>query len=531
MAVTEAQVIERLKRIKGPDLSGNIVELGLVSAIMLREGKAYFSITVPAERAEELEPLRQAAEKVVREIPGIVGVNAVLTAEAPRGGSAARDTTPNRATATSRVPESPRVRDARGQTAGAASPAQAHSHAHGHAHSHAPAPTAARPGSTAQPAAGARRAAGVPGIKHLIAVASGKGGVGKSTTAVNLALAFQANGLKAGILDADIYGPSQPRLLGLTGRPEPGAGNKLRPLVGHGLKCMSMGFMVDEATPVIWRGPMVVQALTQMLREVEWGDLDVLVIDMPPGTGDVQLTMAQQVPLSGAIIVSTPQDLALIDARKGLNMFRRTDVPVLGIIENMSYFICTKCGERHEIFGHGGAEAEASTLGVPFLGAIPLHIDIRERSDAGRPIVATDPASPHAEIFRDLAAKVWSEVEKSEGTRPEPPGLTPAEDGAALDVSFAKERYRLPAEMLRVMSPSAEVQGHTPEQRVTVARKRNVKIRNLKPVGNYAVRIAFDDGHDTGLFTWHYLEQLGREKDARWAVYLDELKQKGLDRG
>ncbi len=311
----------------------------------------------------------------------------------------------------------------------------------------------------------------------------------------------------------------------------PGAGNKLRPLVGHGLKCMSMGFMVDEATPVIWRGPMVVQALTQMLREVEWGDLDVLVIDMPPGTGDVQLTMAQQVPLSGAIIVSTPQDLALIDARKGLNMFRRTDVPVLGIIENMSYFICSKCGERHEIFGHGGAEAEAATLGVPFLGGIPLHIDIRERSDAGRPIVATEPASPHTGIFRELAAKVWLEVEKSEGTRPEPPGLTPAEDGAALDVVFAKERYRLPAEMLRVMSPSAEVQGHTPEQRITVARKRNVKIGNLQPVGNYAVRIAFDDGHDTGLFTWHYLEQLGREKDARWAVYLDELKQKGLDRG
>jgi ATP-binding protein involved in chromosome partitioning len=365
----------------------------------------------------------------------------------------------------------------------------------------------------------------------MIAVASGKGGVGKSTTAVNLALAFAANGLRAGILDADVYGPSQPRLLGLTKRPEIGPGNRLVPPVGFGLKAMSMGFMVDEATPVIWRGPMVVQALTQMLREVEWGELDVLVIDMPPGTGDVQLTMAQQVPLSGAIIVSTPQDLALIDARKGLNMFRRTDVPVIGIIENMSYFICGKCGERHDIFGHGGAEAEAGQLGVPFLGAIPLHIDIRERSDAGKPIVATAPDSVHAQIFREIAARAWSELAAAQGRRPEPPRLDVAEQGAALDVAFAAASYRLTAEMLRVMSPSAEVQGHSPEQRVTVGGKRNVKIRSLQPVGNYAVRIAFDDGHDTGLFTWDYLEQLGREKEARWAAYLDELKRKGLERG
>ena len=382
-----------------------------------------------------------------------------------------------------------------------------------------------------QPLGGLRRAAGVPGIKHMIAVASGKGGVGKSTTAVNLALAFQANGLKAGILDADVYGPSQPRLLGLTGRPEVGPGNKLKPPVGYGLKCMSMGFMVDEGTPVIWRGPMVVQALTQMLREVDWGDLDVLVIDMPPGTGDVQLTMAQQVPLSGAVIVSTPQDLALIDARKGLNMFRRTDIPVLGIIENMSYFVCSKCGERHEIFGHGGAEEEAKSLGVPFLGAVPLHIDIRARSDSGQPIVATEPSSLHAQVFADMAGKVWSELQASEGKRAEPPKLTPIDDGTSLEVAFASATYRLSAEMLRVMSPSAEVQGHSPDQRVTVGGKRNVRIRNLQPVGNYAVRIAFDDGHDTGLFTWDYLEKLGREKDGRWAKYLAELADKGLSRG
>ena len=257
----------------------------------------------------------------------------------------------------------------------------------------------------------------------MIAVASGKGGVGKSTTAVNLALGLQAIGLKAGILDADIYGPSQPRLLGLSGRPQVAQGNTLRPMQAFGLKAMSMGFLVDEGTPIIWRGPMVVSALTQMLRDVDWGELDVLVIDMPPGTGDVQLTMAQQVPLSGAIIVSTPQDLALIDARKGLNMFRRVDVPVLGIVENMSYFICPKCGERSDIFGHGGAKTEAEKLGVPFLGGVPLHMDIRATSDEGRPIVASSPDSPHAQIYRDIAAKAWAELRESSGARLKPPKL------------------------------------------------------------------------------------------------------------
>ena len=205
-------------------------------------------------------------------------------------------------------------------------------------------------------------------------MASGKGGVGKSTTAVNLALALKANGLRVGILDADIYGPSLPRLLNLKGRPEAIGGRLLRPMDGYGVKAMSMGFLVEEETPMIWRGPMVVSALTQMLREVEWGELDVLVVDMPPGTGDAQLTMAQQVPLAGAVIVSTPQDLALIDARKGLNMFRRVDVPVLGIVENMSYFICPHCGGRSDIFGHGGARHEAERLAVPFLGEVPLDL-------------------------------------------------------------------------------------------------------------------------------------------------------------
>jgi ATP-binding protein involved in chromosome partitioning len=319
-------------------------------------------------------------------------------------------------------------------------------------------------------------------------------------------------------------------LLGLSGRPQVANGNTLRPMQGHGLKAMSMGFMVDEGTPIIWRGPMVVSALTQMLRDVEWGNLDVLVIDMPPGTGDVQLTMAQQVPLSGAIIVSTPQDLALIDARKGLNMFRKVDVPVLGMVENMSYFVCPKCQERSDIFGHGGAEAEALKLGVAFLGAVPLHMAIRTTSDEGRPIVASSPDSVQAQIFRDIAAKAWSELH---GKMPGgPPKLDIAPDRGGLAVTFpGAEPFKLSAEMLRVMSPSAEVQGHSPEQRQTVARKRNVKIKDLKPVGNYAVRIVFDDGHDTGLFSWSYLETLDQERDKRWAEYLSALAQKGLSRG
>ena len=508
MSLNKEQVIERLRQVKGPDLTGNIVDLGLVSEILLKDGRVSFSITVPIERASELDVMRQAAEKVVRDIDGVSSVVAVLTAEKP-GADRANGA---RAARAGQVPESARMQQARARSGATAVPPSAP-------------PTTPAPG-------GGRQMQQVAGIKHMIAVASGKGGVGKSTTAVNLALGLQAIGLKVGILDADIYGPSQPRLLGLSGRPQVAGGNKLHPMEAYGLKAMSMGFLVDEGTPIIWRGPMVVSALTQMLRDVTWGELDALVIDMPPGTGDVQLTMAQQVPLSGAIIVSTPQDLALIDARKGLNMFRKVDVPVLGIIENMSFFVCPKCGERSDIFGHGGAKLEAEKLGIAFLGGVPLHMDIRVTSDEGQPIVATSPNGPHAQIYRDIATKAWAELNASSDTRIQPPALTISPDKGELHVAFPGEAtFTLSAEMLRVMSPSAEVQGHSPDQRVTVGRKRNVKIKELKPVGNYAARIVFDDGHDTGLYAWSYLQTLDREREKRWAEYLSSLAVKGLNRG
>ena len=386
MPVTKETVIEGLKTVRGPDFEGDIVSLGMVSDIFIADAKVFFSITVPAARAQELEPLRAAAERVVKAIPGVAGADrrADRREEGRRHGSA-DSAAPSRA--------------ASGSTAAA--------------------PRAA-PHAPASHSQGKR---GVPGIEAIIAVASGKGGVGKSTTAVNIALGLAANGLKVGVLDADIYGPSMPRLLNIHGRPQTIDGKVLKPMENYGLKVMSMGFLVDEETPMIWRGPMVMSALTQMLREVEWGPLDVLVVDMPPGTGDAQLTMAQQVPLAGAVIVSTPQDLALIDARKGLNMFRKVDVPLLGIVENMSYFVAPDTGKRYDIFGHGGARKEAERLGVPFLGEVPLQMEIRETSDAGTPIVVSKPDGAEAKIYRAIAAKVWERLEAERGAASAAPAI------------------------------------------------------------------------------------------------------------
>ena len=367
--VTKEQVLETLKTVRGPDLEHDIVELGMVSDVFISDGKVYFSITVPAESAKELEPLRLAAERVIKEMPGVKGALVALTADKKAGSGSAPVSRPQ--------------------------PQAGHDH---HGHAHAP---------QQQPRAGKL---GVPGINAIIAVASGKGGVGKSTTAVNLALGLQANGLRVGILDADIYGPSMPRLLKISGRPTQIDGRIINPMENYGLKVMSMGFLVDEETAMIWRGPMVQSALMQMLREVAWGELDVLVLDMPPGTGDAQLTIAQQVPLAGAVIVSTPQDMALIDARKGITMFKKVEVPLLGVIENMSYFIAPDTGARYDIFGHGGARAEAERIGVPFLGEVPLTISIRELSDAGTPVVVAEPDGPQAKIYRDIAQGVWTQI-------------------------------------------------------------------------------------------------------------------------
>lgn len=363
MALTKAEVLASLEAVRSPD--GIPLPLtGKLSDIVVGDGKVFFSISVDASVVQAWEPVRKAAETAVRAIAGVTSAMVALTAERTGNGTQ----------------QGPQVAPAgRGR------------------------PARAQPAREAGPPA-------VPGIASIIAVASGKGGVGKSTTAVNLALGLRDLGLKVGMLDADIYGPSVPKLLGIKGHPEMSGGSKLIPMDGYGMKVMSIGFLVEEETPMIWRGPMVMSALTQMLHEVEWGELDVMVVDMPPGTGDAQLTMAQQVPLKGAIIVSTPQDLALIDARRGIAMFRRVSVPVLGIVENMSYFLCPNCGTRSDIFGHGGAQREAERLKVPFLGEVPLHMAIREKSDAGLPVVATEPEGQHAKIYRDIAGKVRDQL-------------------------------------------------------------------------------------------------------------------------
>jgi ATP-binding protein involved in chromosome partitioning len=364
MALTKEQVLASLEGVPSPD-GTPLPRTGTLSEVVANDGKVFFSITVDAAEVQAWEGVRKRAEEAVRALPGVKSALVALTAERKAGAAPAR-------------------------------PPQG------------PAPQGPRQGAHGGPRGEAMQ--GVPGVEAIIAVASGKGGVGKSTTAVNLALGLSALGLKTGILDADIYGPSLPKLLAIREKPQTIGGTRLKPITRYGLTVMSIGFLIDEETPMIWRGPMVISALTQMLREVEWGALDVMVVDMPPGTGDAQLTMAQQVPLKGAVIVSTPQDLALIDARRGIAMFKRVNVPVLGIVENMSYFQCPQCGTRSDIFGHGGARHEAERLGVPFLGEVPLHMAIRETSDSGLPVVATEPDGPHAQAYRAIAAKVRDQL-------------------------------------------------------------------------------------------------------------------------
>jgi ATP-binding protein involved in chromosome partitioning len=378
LSVTQQQVQEALAKVKSPE-GVALTNANVLSAITVNDGKVFFSINVDARQARAWETVRAETEAAVRAIPGVTTAMIALTAERKPGSAPERGPAP-------------------------------HSHSHSHSHGQGVQPVSAhRPPQS--PASPMSKQSEIPGIAAVIAVASGKGGVGKSTTALNLALALRDLGLRVGLLDADIYGPSVPRLTGIHEKPALNDDRKMIPIQRFGLAIMSIGFLVEEETAMIWRGPMVMSAITQMLRDVAWGTLDVLVVDMPPGTGDAQLTLAQNVPLKGAIIISTPQDLSLIDARRGLAMFKKVNVPVLGIVENMSYFQCPECGTRSDIFGHGGARHEAERLGVPFLGEIPLHMSIRATSDSGTPVVDSEPDGPYAAIYRAIGAKVRDQLQ------------------------------------------------------------------------------------------------------------------------
>jgi ATP-binding protein involved in chromosome partitioning len=359
---TEALLLDALREIVDPATGTDIVSAGVVEALTLDSGRVHVSLLTDRAHAQAMEPVRAAVEARLARAPGVTDVTVVLT----------------------------------GARATPANPEQPSRSTHG------------------QGRAGAERPMLLPEARAVIAVASGKGGVGKSTVAVNLAVALAQSGLQVGLLDADIYGPSLPRMLGLARKPEV-VGDRLVPIPAWGLVAMSIGFLVDEETAMIWRGPMVMGALEQMMGQVAWGKLDVMVVDMPPGTGDAQLTMAQRVALAGAVIVSTPQDIALLDARRSVRMFERTNVPVLGLVENMSYFVCPHCQERADIFGHGGAKREAERLGCDFLGEVPLLLDVRTASDAGTPIVAAAPDSPAAQAFIAIAAAVRRKLPPAPG--------------------------------------------------------------------------------------------------------------------
>ncbi|MEZ5667114.1 MAG: iron-sulfur cluster carrier protein ApbC [Alphaproteobacteria bacterium] len=359
-SIDENRIRAALSRVTLPG-GGDIVAAGMVGGIAVQDGRVSVSLEVDPAQGPALETVRQETERALRALPGVTHATAVLTAQ--RGGAAAK------------------------------------------------------------PAAGRGAGATPPGVARIIAVASGKGGVGKSTVAVNLAVALARDGHRIGLLDADVYGPSMPRMLNINDRPDSPDGKRLTPIKKYNINIMSIGFLVNESTPMIWRGPMVMSALEQMLRDVEWGPLDLLVVDMPPGTGDAQLTLAQRTPLSGAVIVSTPQDVALADARKGINMFKRTEVPILGIIENMSTYVCPNCGHEAHLFGHGGAKREAEALGVPFLGEIPLHLTIREKSDAGEPVALGPDDDPHAAAFRTIARKVWDQLFREDANARQAPRI------------------------------------------------------------------------------------------------------------
>ena len=377
-SATRDEVLRALDGIIDSVSGRSVVQQDMIQGLVIRDGNVGFAVEVDPKRGPTSEPLRKACEDAVAALPGVLSVTAVLTAHqtaAPK-------------------PQAPA-----GHQHGAPATPSGGAHQHGRARAEPPPPM------------------GIPGVAAVIAVASGKGGVGKSTVAANLAIALGQLGLKVGLMDADIYGPSVPRLFDIRDKPKTD-GKKIIPIEKFGIKIMSLGFLIREDEAVVWRGPMVQSALTQMLNDSTWAPLDILVLDMPPGTGDAQLTISQRVPLRGAVIVSTPQDIALIDARKGIAMFAKTQVPVLGIVENMSTFVCPNCGHESHIFGHGGARAEARRMGVPFLGEIPLVPLIRETSDAGTPIMVHAPDSKEAQAFRSVAKEVAAGVALAQRSPP-----------------------------------------------------------------------------------------------------------------
>ncbi len=343
---TRDTVLEALKQISNPVGGGDIVSAGIVRALNVEDGAVRFVLEIDPAQSERMEPVRAEAEARVKALDGVASVSALMTAHS------AKAPPPNLKPKAKAEPQGPQM---------------------------------------------------VPGVDRIVAVASGKGGVGKSTVSANLAVALAAEGRRVGLLDADVYGPSQPRMLGVSGRPASPDGKTILPMRNHGVTMMSLGLMTNDDQAVVWRGPMLMGALQQMMLQVQWGALDVLIVDLPPGTGDVQLTLSQKFAVDGAIIVSTPQDVALLDARKGIDMFRQLKTPILGMIENMSTHICSNCGHEEHLFGHGGVAKEAEKLGVPLLAEIPLHLDIRVAADGGAPIVASKPDSPQAAAFRELA--------------------------------------------------------------------------------------------------------------------------------